>query len=42
MPGAGLIRFAGECTLWLVAVALLASPLAKASFRDRLIAAIPR
>jgi hypothetical protein len=42
MPGTGLVRFIGECTLWLIVVALVASPLAKTSFRNRLIAAIPR
>ena len=42
LPGTGLPRFAGECTLWLFFAALAASPLLKGSFRDRLIAAIPR
>lgn len=42
MPGTGLLRFAGECILWLIVVALLASPLARTSWRNRLIAAIPR
>jgi O-antigen/teichoic acid export membrane protein len=42
LPGAGLLRFAGECTLWLIAVGLIASPMLKESFRNRLIAAIPR
>lgn len=42
IPAAGLIRFFGECTLWLIAVALVASPLANASLRNKLIAAIPR
>jgi transposase len=42
MPGMGLIRFAGECVLWLIVVALAASPILKGSFRNRLIAAIPR
>jgi O-antigen/teichoic acid export membrane protein len=41
-PGAGLTRFAFECTLWSVVVALLASPLASKSLRTRLIEAIPR
>lgn len=41
-PGAGLTRFAFECTLWLIVVALLASPLASRTLRDRLSAAIPR
>jgi O-antigen/teichoic acid export membrane protein len=42
LPGSGLMRFAGECTLWLMIVALAASPMLKQGFRDRLIAAIPR
>jgi O-antigen/teichoic acid export membrane protein len=41
LPGTGLPRFAGECALWLIIVALAASPLAIASVRNRLIAAIP-
>jgi O-antigen/teichoic acid export membrane protein len=42
LPGTGIAHFLIECTLWLVAVALLASPLANQSFRDRLVEAIPR
>lgn len=42
VPGTGLVRFVGECTLWLIVVALVASPIARASLRNRLIAAIPR
>jgi hypothetical protein len=42
MPGAGIVHFLGECTLWLVAVALLSAPLANRNLRERLIAAIPR
>jgi hypothetical protein len=42
LPGTGLIRFAGECTLWLIVVALVASPILRESFRNQLIAAIPR
>jgi hypothetical protein len=42
LPGTGLLRFAGECTLWLIVVALIASPIARGSVRNRLIAAIPR
>ena len=42
LPGTGLIRFAGECTLWLIVVALIASPMLRGSVRNRLIAAIPR
>ena len=41
LPGTGLMRFAGECSLWLIVVAVVASPLLRASFRNRLIAAIP-
>jgi O-antigen/teichoic acid export membrane protein len=42
LPGAGIGHFLAECTLWLMAVALLAAPLASKAVRDRLIAAIPR
>jgi H+/gluconate symporter-like permease len=42
IPGTGLARFAGECALWLVVVAVVASPLASAQFRKRLIAEIPQ
>lgn len=42
LPGTGLMRFAGECTLWLMIVALAASPLLREDFRNRLIAMIPR
>ncbi len=42
VPGAGLTRFALECVLWLIVVALAASPLLSRDLRDRLIAAIPR
>jgi O-antigen/teichoic acid export membrane protein len=42
MPGAGLARFVLECSLWLLAVALVASPLASKRIRSRLMAAIPR
>jgi O-antigen/teichoic acid export membrane protein len=41
-PWTGLVGFVVECALWLVAVALVASPLANADLRNRLIAAIPR
>jgi O-antigen/teichoic acid export membrane protein len=41
-PGAGLARFAFECAVWLMAVALMASPLASRAVRDRLSDAIPR
>jgi hypothetical protein len=42
VPWTGLTGFAVECTLWLVIVALVASPLLSRNLRDRLIAAIPR
>jgi O-antigen/teichoic acid export membrane protein len=42
LPGTGFMRFAGECALWLLVVALVASPLLRESFRNRLAAAIPR
>jgi O-antigen/teichoic acid export membrane protein len=42
IPVAGPIRFFGECTLWLIAVALVASPLANGNWRNRLISIIPR
>jgi hypothetical protein len=42
VPGTGLVRFVGECTLWLIVVGLVAIPVMRGSFRDRLIAAIPR
>ena len=42
MPGTGLVRFAGECALWLAVVALAASPLASAQIRERLVAEIPQ
>jgi O-antigen/teichoic acid export membrane protein len=42
LPGTGLLRFVAECMLWLIVVALVASPLANKSVRDRLIAMIPR
>jgi O-antigen/teichoic acid export membrane protein len=41
-PGSGLIKFTLECTIWLLVVALTASPLSRRDLRDRLIAAVPR
>ena len=41
LPGAGIVHFLSECTLWLIVLALLAAPLANKSVRERLIAAIP-
>ena len=42
LPGSGVPHFLMECTLWLAAAALIASPLISKRLRDRLIAAIPR
>jgi cadmium resistance protein CadD (predicted permease) len=42
LPGSGVMHFLVECMLWLVAAALLASPLAKKTLRDKLAKAIPR
>ena len=42
VPWTGTVHFVVECTLWLAAVALIASPLMSKGLRDRLIAAIPR
>jgi O-antigen/teichoic acid export membrane protein len=42
LPGAGIEHFLIECALWLVAVALIASPLASRRLRNRLVEAIPR
>jgi O-antigen/teichoic acid export membrane protein len=42
LPWDGLMRFVFECTLWLAAVALIASPLASKNLRTRLFDAIPR
>jgi O-antigen/teichoic acid export membrane protein len=42
VPWTGLVRFLVECTLWLAAVVLIASPLLSKGLRDRLVAAIPR
>jgi O-antigen/teichoic acid export membrane protein len=42
VPWTGPARFALECTIWLIVVALVASPLLNRDLRNRLIAAIPR
>jgi O-antigen/teichoic acid export membrane protein len=42
VPGTGLVRFVCECTLWLVIIAAVASPMTKTNLRSRIIAAIPR
>ena len=39
LPGAGVTHFVAECTLWLVAIALLASPLTNRPLRTRLVEA---
>jgi O-antigen/teichoic acid export membrane protein len=41
-PGNGVLRFAFECALWLIIVAVVAAPLANSSVRNRLIARIPK
>jgi O-antigen/teichoic acid export membrane protein len=42
MPGVGIAYFVLKCTLWVVLVALFASPLANGRLRNRLVEAIPR
>jgi O-antigen/teichoic acid export membrane protein len=42
VPGAGIVHFVIECSLWLAALALLASPLASKPLRIRLVEAIAR
>jgi hypothetical protein len=42
VPGTGLIRFVAECALWLIVVALIASPLASRSLRNGLVEVIPQ
>jgi O-antigen/teichoic acid export membrane protein len=42
VPGTGLLRFAFECALWLIVVAVVAAPLTNGSLRDRLVAKIPK
>jgi O-antigen/teichoic acid export membrane protein len=41
MPGTGLVHFIIECGIWLAAGTLFASPLAKSSVRERLLAMVP-
>jgi O-antigen/teichoic acid export membrane protein len=38
----GLVRFAFECALWLIVVAVVTIPLANGSLRDKLVAKIPK
>ena len=40
-PGAGMLRFVGECAVWLLIVAVCSVPLLNAGFRNRLVAGIP-
>jgi O-antigen/teichoic acid export membrane protein len=42
VSGTGVAGFAFECAVWLIVVAVVASPLAKASLRDKLAANIPK
>jgi O-antigen/teichoic acid export membrane protein len=42
LPGAGLTKFVGECTLWLIFVAVIASPMARGSVRKRLDGMLPK
>lgn len=42
IPWTGPVRFVVECAVWLVVVALAASPLAISRVREKLIATIPR
>jgi len=42
LPWTGPVRLIAECAIWLVIVALAASPLAVGRIRDKLAAAIPR
>lgn len=41
VPGSGLVHFVVECTIWLVVVSMLATPLLSTSLRGRLRALIP-
>jgi O-antigen/teichoic acid export membrane protein len=41
MPGQGLLHFVGECALWLLIAAMIASPLSNGAIRARLAASIP-
>jgi hypothetical protein len=41
LPGSGLVRFLAECALWLLIVAVVASPLAIARVRNGLASLIP-
>lgn len=42
VPGRGLTHFVIECGVWLAAVAVVASPLLRADFRERLLSALFR
>jgi O-antigen/teichoic acid export membrane protein len=39
-PGEGIVHFVAECGLWLIAVALVTSPLLRAQYRDWLVSAL--
>jgi O-antigen/teichoic acid export membrane protein len=41
VPGTGFVRFAGECTLWLIVIAVAASPMGNAGLRNKLDAKLP-
>jgi O-antigen/teichoic acid export membrane protein len=41
VPGTGPLRFLAECTIWLVVVAIAASPLLMKRVRGRVLAAVP-
>jgi O-antigen/teichoic acid export membrane protein len=42
VPGRGLLHFVAECAVWLAAIAIFASPLSRAQFRERLLSALSR
>jgi O-antigen/teichoic acid export membrane protein len=42
LPGDGLIHFIAECAIWLAAIAIVATPLLRVQFRERLLAALSR
>jgi O-antigen/teichoic acid export membrane protein len=42
LPGSGLAHFVAECAIWLAAIAIIAAPLLRAQFRERLLAALSR
>jgi O-antigen/teichoic acid export membrane protein len=42
VPGGGLVHFVIECSVWLAAVAVVASPLLRTDFRERVLSAMTR